>query len=205
MISVKGLSKSFGATRALRDVDLEVAEGEAVLIEGPNGSGKTTLLKAIAGLIRPSSGTIQIDGRSPVNTRRLLGYLGHEPHLYPHLTLLENLVFFAQLYDVPGDNAQVWIEKLGLGHKKDSLAGTLSRGESQRGALARVLLHDPQVVLADEPFAGLDEKTAASIPGLIKRDGRTLLMATHDLEKAWQLAERVATLDKGKLIDWRRN
>jgi heme ABC exporter ATP-binding subunit CcmA len=205
MISVKGVSKSFGATRALKDIDFEIAGGEAVLIEGPNGSGKTTLLKTIAGLLRPSSGSVEIDGRSPVEARRMIGYLAHEPHLYPHLTLLENLGFFADLYDVTRDAPAAWLEKVRLVHRADALTGTLSRGELQRAAIARVLLHDPDVVLADEPFAGLDEATAASIPELIRREGRTLLLATHDLEKAWLLAERVATLDNGKLIDWRRH
>lgn len=205
MISVRGVSKSFGATKALKGVDFEVGGGEAVLIEGPNGSGKTTLLKTIAGLLRPSSGIVEIDGRSPLEARRVIGYLGHESHLYPHLTLLENLAFFADLYDMTQDAPAAWLEKVRLVHRKDALAGTLSRGELQRAAIARVLLHDPDVVLADEPFAGLDEATASSIPELIHREGRTLLLATHDLEKAWLLAERVATLDNGKLIDWRRH
>jgi heme ABC exporter ATP-binding subunit CcmA len=203
MISVRGLTKLFGPTRALQGVDLTVSEGESVLIEGPNGSGKTTLLRAIAGLVRPTSGTIEVDGRSPIKSRGAIGYLAHESHLYPHLSVVENLMFFADLYDAPKWAAQVWLENLGLAHKRDARVADLSRGEHQKASLARVLLPDPPIVLADEPFAGLDQKSTDALPTFLRRDGRTLIVATHDLDNAWQVAERIATIDNGRMIDWR--
>ena len=203
MISVRGLTKWFGPTRALQGVDLTVSEGESVLIEGPNGSGKTTLLRAIAGLVRPTSGTVEVDGRNPVKSRGVIGYLAHESHLYPHLSVIENLSFFADLYDAPRWAPQVWLENLGIAHKRDSLVSDLSRGERQKASLARVLLPDPPIVLADEPFAGLDQKSMDALPTFLRREGRTLIVAAHDLENAWQVAERIATIDNGRMIDWR--
>jgi heme exporter protein A len=198
-VSAREISRRFGRVRALSGVDLEVAPGERVAIFGPNGSGKTTLLKIIAGLLRPSSGEVAIDGNDPRLVRGRLGYLGHHPYLYPHLSVIENLTLFARLYGVSRTAAETALAWMGLGAKRDALVHTLSRGETQRTALARSVLHDPALLLVDEPFTGLDEEAAAALPGILCREGRTLLMATHDRARGRAMTDQSITLDHGTL------
>lgn len=199
MISAENVSKRFGRIWALRDVTLEVSGGETLVVFGANGAGKTTLLRVVSGLMRPTSGTVAIDGGEPRAHRARLGYLGHDPYLYPHLSAAENLAFFARLYGLPAVQADEALERVELAAKRDWLVWTLSRGEVQRVALARAVLHDPEVLLVDEPFAGLDEASAASLPGLLKREGRTLVVATHDVERGKAIADETATLEAGRL------
>lgn len=194
MISVRGLTKRYGAVSALSKVDLEIETGQAVIVTGPNGSGKTTLLKAVAGLIRPTAGSVEIEGQNPVAVRSRIGYLGHEPQLYPHLTVHENLRFFASLYGLDFDGLDSLIEQFGVGRKRDALAGTLSRGEAQRAALCRALLHDPDIVIADEPFTGLDESLESTLPMMLRRDEATLLVAMHESDRIAALSGRVVSL-----------
>ncbi len=198
-VSARGISRRYGRVRALSCVDLEIAPGEKVAIFGANGSGKTTLLKIVAGLLRPSSGEVAIDGADPRLVRGRLGYLGHHPYLYPHLSVIENLTLFSRLYGAPKAAAETALARMGLGSKRDALIHTLSRGETQRAALARCILHDPALLLMDEPFTGLDEEAAAALPGILRRDGRTLLMATHDHARGGAIADRVITLEHGRL------
>ncbi|MGH2811351.1 MAG: ABC transporter ATP-binding protein, partial [Actinomycetota bacterium] len=198
MISVRSLEKRFGTTRALDRIDLEVADNETVLVAGPNGSGKTTLLRALAGLIRPTSGTVTIDGASPRSQRARIGYLGHDSHLYPHLSVTENLTFFARLYGVSSEQSREWLDRVGLAHKSGAEAGTLSRGELQKAAIARSLVHDPDIVLVDEPFTGLDRDAAEALPAWLPRARRTIVVAGHDLERAAALGGRMLFIDRGR-------
>jgi len=207
LIALEAVTKRYGSAVALRSVDLEVGEGEAVALFGHNGSGKTTLLKLVAGLLRPTAGTVTVAGSQPRDVRGRIGYVGHEPYLYPYLTVWENLAFFARLYDVPAGPARggaepsllALLEQVGMDHKRESLVHTLSRGEIQRVSLARALLHDPDVLLADEPFSGLDPAAAATIPALLRRPGRTILVASHDRDQAMAVCERAVTLELGRI------
>jgi ABC-type multidrug transport system ATPase subunit len=203
VIEIRRLSRRFGSTRALAGIDLDIPTGETAVIFGHNGSGKTTLLKLVAGLLRPTSGEVLVDGRPPRAKRGRLGFLGHDLYLYPHLSALENLVLFARLYDVgaasaPG-RADAALAAVGMTHKKDALVHTLSRGEGQRVALARAVVHDPDLLLVDEPFSGLDEASAAALPSLLKREGRTLVVATHDTERGKAIADRIVVLEQGRV------
>jgi heme exporter protein A len=201
VIVLDGVTRRYGTAVALRGIDLEVAAGESLAVFGHNGSGKTTLLKVVAGLLRPTTGTVTIAGSPPRVVRARLGYVGHEPYLYPYLSATENLAFYARLYGVPASRGPFLLEQVGVGHKGDALVHTLSRGETQRVSLARALLHDPDVLLADEPFSGLDSEAAAAIPALLRREGRTLVIATHDPTQAMSVCDRAVTLERGRLKD----
>lgn len=200
MIEVRRLTRRFGSARALSGIDLEIPTGQTVVIFGHNGSGKTTLIKLIAGLLRPTSGEVLVDGKPPRERRGRLGFLGHDLYLYPHLSVSENLLLFARLYDVGATEASAALEAADMSHKKDALVHTLSRGEGQRVALARAVLHDPDVLLVDEPFSGLDEPSAAALPAVLKREGRTLVVATHDVERGKAVADRIVTLEWGRVV-----
>lgn len=199
MIVLDGVSKKFGRVRALSNLTLEIDQGATVALLGANGSGKSTLLKLAAGLLKPTSGTVTLGGRTPRNAKALIGYLGHEPFLYRYLSAKENLQFYADLYKVERKKVPVLLEEVGLAHKGAALVRTFSRGESQRLGLARALLHDPDILLLDEPFSGLDEASAERLPGLISREGRTTLLTTHDRPKAEQIADRLVDLAGGRI------
>lgn len=201
MILVRNVTKRFGPVRALDAVDLEVVQGERVALFGPNGAGKTTLLRLLAGLHRPDSGTLSINSMSPREAKGRTGYLGHESLLYPQLSVRENLLFCARLYGIDGASVDSTIRRMGIGEKKDSLVATLSRGELQRASLARTLLHNPDLVLADEPFTALDEDSIAALPELLLREGRTIVLATHDKERAGSFVDRVVMIAAGRIID----
>ena len=158
---------------------------------GPNGSGKTTLLKLIAGILRPTAGSILIEETVPRAIKGRIGYLGHDQFLYPFLTSIENLRFWCTLYDTPASGATMALAQVDMTHRKDALAHSLSRGEAQRLALARAVIHDPDYLLLDEPFTSLDEAGAEIVPGIISRPGRTVVMASHDLARARALATTV--------------
>ncbi len=200
MIVLDGVSKKFGRVRALSNLTLEIEEGTTVALLGANGSGKSTLLKLAAGLLKPTSGTVTLAGRAPRNAKAQIGYLGHEPFLYRYLSAPENLLFYADLYRVDRTRVPGLLEQVGLEHKGSALVRTFSRGESQRLGLARALLHDPDILLLDEPFSGLDEASADGLPGLISRPGRTTLLTTHDRPKAMQIAGRLVDLAGGRLV-----
>ncbi|HEU4867985.1 MAG TPA: ABC transporter ATP-binding protein [Actinomycetota bacterium] len=200
MIVLDGVSKKFGRVRALSNLTLEIEEGATVALLGANGSGKSTLLKIAAGLLKPTSGTVTLAGRAPRNAKAQIGYLGHEPFLYRYLSAPENLQFYADLYRVDRAKVPGLLEQVGLEHKGSALVRTFSRGESQRLGLARALLHDPDILLLDEPFSGLDEASAGGLPALISRPGRTTLLTTHDRAKAMQIAGRLVDLDGGRLV-----
>jgi heme exporter protein A len=200
MISVDSVSKRFGRVLALDRVEMSVESGETLAVFGSNGAGKTTLLRLIVGLLRPTDGTVLVRGLEPVKARAAIGYLGADPLLYPSLTALENLRFFASLYDLDPVRADQRIEDVGLRPKKDSLVRALSQGETRRIAIARALLHDPDYLIIDEPFAGLDDESASAFGPLIEREGRTTVIATHDIDRGKAIADRTITLETGRLL-----
>ena len=179
MIAARGLTKRFGAKRVLDSVDLDVPRGGFALVIGPNGSGKTTLLRLVAGLAAPTGGELRVDVE-----RARLGYLGHEPLVYRELTALENLDLYGRLYRVPERRERIGmlLERFGLWEARRERAGSFSRGMLQRLALCRTLLHEPDLLLLDEPFTALDAEGA----GLLEREleelhrSRTFVVATHD-------------------------
>jgi heme ABC exporter ATP-binding subunit CcmA len=197
MIEARGVAKSFGAIRVLKGVSFEVPRGSTLIVTGPNGAGKSTLLKIVAGILRPTRGEVVVDGRPPRESRGSIGYLGHEPHLYPYLTAEENLKFFARLYGASPATAMSLLEAVSLTSKAATPAGVLSFGESRRLGIARALLHDPEVLIVDEPLAGLDEEASASVPRLLTRDNRSLLVATHDVESVAALGGERLSISSG--------
>jgi heme exporter protein A len=200
-----GLEKRFGPLVALHPLDLELAPGAALAVLGPNGAGKSTLLRLLAGLARPSAGTIEIDARtrSRVERRRSVGLVGHATFLTPTLTTRENLLLAAKLHGLaaPAERAARALADEELESVAERRAGALSRGLAQRAAIARALLHDPQLVLLDEPWTGLDARAATRLSARLeaeKRAGRTLVIVTHDLGRVVGLAERALVLARGR-------
>jgi heme exporter protein A len=208
-LEVRELSRHFGRRRALSRVTLACRAGEIVGILGPNGSGKSTLLGACATLVRPSSGEVRYGGRTAAELgdrlRGRIGVLGHDLFLYGDLTAGENLEFFARLYGLADPDARV---ARALGHARledrehDRVAG-FSRGLRQRLALERALLHDPRLVLLDEPFTGLDDESSALLGERLRGlrgAGAIVLMATHEFDTAAAVVDRAACLSQGKLL-----
>ena len=179
MIRARALGKRFGDKRVLRDLDLDVPDGGFVVVTGPNGSGKTTLLRLCAGLAAPTSGTLDVAA-----DRAELGFLGHEPLLYRELTALENLDLYGRLYRVAERRERIGmvLERFGLWHARSERAGSLSRGMLQRLALCRAFLHEPRLLVLDEPFNALDVEGAALLDRELAelRETRTFLVASHD-------------------------
>ena len=206
-IAARGLGKRFGPVVALDGVDLDVPAGATLAVLGPNGAGKSTLLRLLAGLARPTRGSLRVgSGReSRPAARGRVGYVGHATFLYPALTARENLVFAARLYGVasPAARADALLEAHGLAAFADRLAGGFSRGMAQRLSIARGLVHDPAVVLLDEPFAGLDRSSSARLADALRRmhgDGRTLVLVTHELGAASALADLAIVLERGRIV-----
>ncbi|MBN63135.1 MAG: daunorubicin ABC transporter ATP-binding protein [Gemmatimonadetes bacterium] len=206
-IVLAGAGKRFGAHTALQPTDLVVQRGEAALLAGANGAGKSTLLRLVAGLCRPSQGTVLIGGcdlqRAP-ETRAAIGLLSHQILLYDELTARENLLFFARLYSLNdgGARADEALAAAGLAPRQDHRVGGFSRGMKQRLALARATLHRPSVLLLDEPFTGLDAAAGTALRERLCRfraDGGTCLLVTHRFDEAEGLIDRLLVLERGRL------
>jgi heme exporter protein A len=186
-VAAEGLVRRYGDRPALAGVSFELAAGETLAVFGPNGAGKTTLLRVLASLLRPHAGRVVIDGaelpREAWRARGKVGYLGHDPLLYPELTGRENLTFHARLFDVPAERVEELVSAVGMTARADEPVRDLSRGMVQRLAVARALLHDPPVLLLDEPRANLDPAAAELLEPLIGRgSGRTRVLVTHDVD-----------------------
>jgi len=202
MLWARDLSHAFGAIRALDGISFTLDRGQTLVIFGPNGAGKTTLLRVLAGLVRPARGAAGVEGG-----RRSIGWIGHQSQLYGHLTVVENLRFWGTLYDVaPPDLARRQAEllaRLGLEARAGQQVRTLSRGETQRAAIARALIHDPPVLLLDEPFTGLDRLAAEELGrllGELAARGRATVLVTHDVEEGTELASEVAFMRTGRFL-----
>ena len=191
MIAARALSKRYGFKRVLEGLTFDLERGGFLVVTGPNGAGKTTLLRMCAGLAIPSSGTLEVEP-----DRSAIGFLGHEPLVYLELTALENLDLYGRLYRVPERRERIGmlLERFGLWEARRERASAFSRGQLQRLALCRALLHKPELLILDEPFSGLDADGAELLDRELAgmRGQRTLLVATHD-------PERVAPLQSGRL------
>jgi heme ABC exporter ATP-binding subunit CcmA len=208
IVETRGLGRRFAGIMAVQGIDFTVTPGEAVAVLGPNGAGKTTLLRMLATLLRPSSGTLQLFDRplrdGGAAARRRIGFLSHQSFLYPDLTPTQNLEFYARMFGVRSAAVRVaeLLEQVGLIGWAHRPVRTLSRGLEQRCALARAVLHDPQLLLLDEPFTGLDVHAAAILTDMLRQAharGTTLLMTTHDLARGLELCTRAVILARGRL------
>jgi heme exporter protein A len=205
-LAVEGVWKYYGDYPALRDINLTTEPGSCLALIGRNGAGKTTLLRAIAGFSRPMKGKIKILGREPreTATRRDIGFIGHGVALYDELSAMENLTLYARLYGIvdPRRRALEWLEKTGLERVRDGLVREFSRGMRQRLAVARAFLHEPSVLLLDEPFTALDDRAIAVLQRLLREassQARTIVLSTHQLREALELATHVAMLNRGRV------
>jgi heme exporter protein A len=193
VLTTRRLGKRYGEKRVLRGLDLELPRGGFVVVTGPNGSGKTTLLRICAGLAQPTEGTIERGV-----TRGEVGYLGHEPLVYRELTALENLELYGRLYRVPERRERIGmlLERFGLWDARHDRVGSYSRGMTQRLALCRVLLHEPELLVLDEPYSALDEAGAALLDEQLAelRGERTFLLSTHDPARVQPLASGMLAL-----------
>ena len=204
-VRARELTRRFGPLVALRPLDLELEPGETLAVLGPNGAGKSTLLRLLAGLSRPSGGQLEIGtgGASRAARRAGVGLIGHATFLYGELTVRENLELAARLHGLSDarERAERGLAALDLGAFAERPAGTLSRGLAQRVAIARALVHDPGLVLLDEPFTGLDPRAASRLVARLRElsaAGRACVLVTHDLEHAAALADRVLVLVRGR-------
>jgi heme exporter protein A len=208
MIEVKKLVKRFGLKTVLRGLDFRVETGEFVALLGPNGAGKTTFLRILASLSRPTLGEVRIAGYhlpgQASAVRRRLGVVSHQPLLYGDLTAEENLQFYGRMYGVPELPRRIdqVLELVGLATRRRDLVRTFSRGMQQRLAIGRAVLHDPDVMLFDEPHTGLDQDASEMLDGVLKEvaaSGRTVVMTSHDLARAADLASRFDILSRGAI------
>ncbi len=206
MIEVKKLVKRFGLKTVLRGVDFKVQPGEFVALLGPNGAGKTTFLRILASLSRPSMGIVDIAGYSlpkqAAAVRARLGVVSHLPLVYDDLTAEENLTFYGRMYGIENASARITevLEMVGLEARRRDLVRTFSRGMQQRLAIGRAVLHDPDVVLFDEPYTGLDQDASSMLDDVLQTvagQGRTVVMTSHDLARAENLATRFDILSRG--------
>jgi len=208
-LSVVDVARYFGRRKALSNVSFTCDPGEIVGLLGPNGAGKSTLLNILGTLLSPSKGTVTYGDRTAsdggADVRASIGMLGHDLFLYPELTARENLTFFGHLYGLPDVPRVVTnaLEQSGLAARADDLVSGFSRGMRQRVALERALLHDPRLILLDEPFTGLDQASAAALVGRLRnrqQAGCLIVLATHDLEIADALLTRALFLINGRPV-----
>jgi ABC-type multidrug transport system ATPase subunit len=204
-LSFTNVSRTFGRRWALNRVSFTCTAGEIVALLGPNGAGKSTLMSIAAALLRPSSGTVSYGDRSAdVGLRRSIGLVGHDLYLYPELSAAENLMFFGRLHRVPDVTARVArsLERARLADRRDEPLAGFSRGMRQRLALERALIHDPRLVLLDEPFTGLDDASTTALVerlGELRARGCMVLVTTHDLEVIEGVIDRALLLGGGRL------
>ena len=203
------IRKTFGSFTALGGITMDVRKGEFVALFGRNGAGKTTFLKIVATLMRATSGALRIDGVAsddhPEQVRRRIGFLSHNTYLYRDLSPVENLRFFGRLYGVPDaeDRIKSLLDRVGLWRRASDPIRAFSRGLHQRLGIARVLLHDPSLVLLDEPYTGLDANAVDTLNTLLDEAaaaGKTVILTTHDLDHGLRAATRAAIIDRGKIV-----
>jgi heme exporter protein A len=209
MIRIKGLVKHYGLNTALRGVDLHVRDGEFVTLVGPNGAGKSTLMRIVATLLTPTEGEISVGGwdfpQNADKVRSHIGLVSHQSLLYHDLSAAENLTFFARLYQLEdiSERVNTALKKVGLFARQRDPVGSFSRGMVQRLTIARATLHEPDVLLMDEPYTGLDQDATVLLDTLLQQEsekGRTILMITHDLLHGLEHSDRVAILNNGRIV-----
>jgi heme exporter protein A len=200
-VALRGLRRDYADRPVLRDVSIELAGGETLVVLGPNGAGKTTLLRILATLLRPSAGEVEVLGaclpREAYRARGRIGYLGHSPLLYRELSVRENLIFNARLHGIerPGARIDELLERAGLGRRGDERIRNLSAGMLQRAAACRTLLHEPELLLLDEPRSHLDLAGAEIVEAMLgARPGRTRVVVSHEVERGLAEADRVLAL-----------
>ncbi|MCK5291294.1 MAG: heme ABC exporter ATP-binding protein CcmA [Thermoplasmata archaeon] len=208
MIEIENVVKEFGRKGVINGIDLRIEKGDYLVILGPNGAGKTTLLKLISTLLRPSEGTIKIDGydvkEDGVAVRRRIGVLGHVSYLYDELSAFENLRFYAKMYGVTLglEEIRAILSRVKLAHRMNDLVGTYSRGMKQRLAIARAIIHKPKILLLDEPYTGLDLNGRKILTEMLRgfqKQGITTVMVTHDIERGYEMGNRLAVIIDGKI------
>lgn len=209
MIKVSGLRKTYGPVDALRGIDLNVRIGEFLTLFGPNGAGKTTLLKILSTIIKPTSGSVIIDGldlnEAHRDIGRRIGVISHKTFLYGDLTALENLVFYSKMYDVenPEKRCLELLREVGLQGREHHPVRTFSRGMEQRLSIARAIIHDPNIIYLDEPYSGLDQHAAHMLRELLKKlhtQNRTIIMTTHNIRHGLEISDRIVIQLKGKIV-----
>lgn len=207
-VEVEDLSKHFGAATVLRNVTFRLPQGCFATIIGPNGAGKTTLLRIVATLVRASGGTIHVEGldvrQRGEQVRQRIGFVSHQTYLYGDLSVQDNLRFYGRMYGVTGleERVATLLPQFGLTDRRSDLVRTLSRGQQQRVSIARSVLHQPSLVILDEPYTGLDQRAADALTCVLQAlhaDGRTLLMTTHDWSHVGGLADRLIVLVAGRV------
>lgn len=208
MITVKKLVKRFGPVTVLRELDFNVDPGEFVALLGPNGAGKTTLLRILSSLVRPTSGSVKVASfylpSQGAFLRAKLGVVSHQPLLYGDLSARENLLFFSKLYSIRQERIDEVLDLVGLLPRKDDLVRTFSRGMQQRLAIGRAILHNPTILLLDEPHTGLDQAAGEILDRILQEvalEGRTVVMTSHNLIRSAELASRLVLLSKGKITN----
>ena len=208
-VRLRGVTKSFGRTPVLRGIDLDVPTGQVLSLLGPNGSGKTTLINILATLTRADAGQVQVGGialdGNGSRIRRVIGVVTHDPLLYDDLTARENLRFTSRMFGLDRVDERVGrvAELVGMADRLNQRSGTMSHGMKKRFSIARSLLHDPSVLLMDEPDSGLDQEALSLLDALITDRSsarRTVIMATHNLDRAISLGDRVAILSNGRVV-----
>ncbi len=207
-VTATDLARSFGSRRAVNGVSLSLSGGDCLALFGPNGAGKTTLLRMLGGLLRPTSGQATIEGVAlpgGVDVRARVGLVSHQTMLYDALTARENVEFAARMYGIPEvrQATQRVLERLGADSFADVRVQSLSRGMQQRVSVARAIVHDPSVLLADEPFTGLDAGGASALTGMLaglRDSGATIIIVTHNLDEALSLCTAAAIMREGRLV-----
>lgn len=208
LLKAEGIFKRYGHINALRGIDLEVMRGDSLVLLGPNGAGKSTLLGVLAGRVRPTEGKVILQGKvlgKNVQARKQTGYLAHTSLLYKGMTARENLLFYGNLYAVEEteERSDEMLNFMGLWERRNDRVGGFSRGMEQRLSIARTLLHDPQVILLDEPFSGLDYQSSRALTLTLKqlRNGsRTLITATHEMDALEDLGDAVTVMNRGRIV-----
>jgi len=206
VVEAENLTKTFAWVPVLNRISCRIATGEVVGVFGPNGVGKTTFLRLLATLLRPSEGKLLLFGHSSLDARvrRKLGFLGHDSFLYPDLTPVENLAFYGKAYNLPDVKTRIAtvLQQVGLQKWGNTSVRTFSRGMEQRLALARALLHEPDLLLLDEPYTGLDAQGVTTLQAVItqmKEQGKTIILTTHDFAFGLDLCTRVFIFDRGRI------
>ena len=208
VLEADGLTRSFGGRRAVHDVTLELAAGECLALFGPNGAGKTTLLRLLAGLLKPTAGSVRINGqllRGDATARAQVGFISHQSMLYGALTVRENIELAARLYGLsePGAAAVAALAEMRVLDRAESIVRALSRGLQQRVSIARALVHQPRVLLLDEPYTGLDALGAATLTDTLARlrgDGATMVLVTHNIAEGLEVATQAAVMHRGRVV-----